>query len=100
LSFLPLGNATRRESGRPAVQDLVHKLIGSATGFDLVIIDGGAMASNAHVRPFADVVDGIVLVVRAGVTRKDAILATLDGLRINARKLRGTVLNAMTGDAA
>jgi succinoglycan biosynthesis transport protein ExoP len=94
LNFLPLGNATRLASRNPNPQELAQKLCEPAKQFDLVIIDSGAVLADEYVRPFAEVVDDVVFVVRSGGPKRDAILAAIDALRINARKVRGTVLTA------
>jgi polysaccharide biosynthesis transport protein len=92
LSFLALGNATRAESPNP--QEIAEKL--DAADFDLVVIDGGAMLADETTRPFAEVADDVVFVVRAGGPRREDITAGLDALRHNARKVRGTVLTGAT----
>jgi uncharacterized protein involved in exopolysaccharide biosynthesis/Mrp family chromosome partitioning ATPase len=92
LNFLPLGNATLPGSRNPNPQDFAQKLSEPANQFDLVIIDGGAVLEDEYVRPFAEFVDDIVFVVRSGGPKRDEVLTAIDGLRINARKVRGTVL--------
>lgn len=98
LNVLPLGNATRPESRNPNPQELAQKLAGA--NFDLVIVDSGAALANDYVRPFAELADDLVFVVRAGGPKKNDILAAFDALRLNARKLRGTVLTGADADAA
>ena len=100
LSFLPLGNATHPESRNPIPQRLAQILTDPAQDFDLVIIDTGAVLADDYVRPFADSVDDIVFVVRAGSPKRNEITAAFDALRINARKVRGTVLTGADADAA
>jgi uncharacterized protein involved in exopolysaccharide biosynthesis/Mrp family chromosome partitioning ATPase len=95
LNFLPVGNATL--SGNPTAQNISQKLGESANQFELVIIDSGAVLADEYVRPFAELTDDIVLVVRAGGPKRDAIVAAIDALRINARKLRGAVLTGCDG---
>jgi Mrp family chromosome partitioning ATPase len=92
LNFLPLGNATLSASRTPDVKDIAQKLSELASQVDLVIIDSGAMLTDEYVRPFAEFVDDIVFVVRSGGPKRNAVLASLGALRINARKLRGAVL--------
>lgn len=96
LNVLPRGNATRPESRTPDAQLLAQKLAGA--NFDLVIIDSGAVLANDDVRSFAEFADDLVLVVRAGGPKKDDVLAALETLRLNARKVRGTVLTAADAD--
>jgi Mrp family chromosome partitioning ATPase len=97
LNFLPLGNATVATSRSPAPKDITHKLGELANQFDLVIIDSGAVLTDDYARPFAELVDDIVFVVRSGGPKADDVLAAIDALRINARKLRGAVLTGVEG---
>jgi polysaccharide biosynthesis transport protein len=94
LSFLPLGNATRTESRNPNPLEIAEKLADAS--IDLVVIDGGTMLGDDYTRPFAEAVDDVVFVVRAGGPKRDDITAGLDALRQNARKVRGTVLTGAT----
>jgi uncharacterized protein involved in exopolysaccharide biosynthesis/Mrp family chromosome partitioning ATPase len=92
LNFLPLGNATLPGSWNPKPHDVAQKLSEAANQFDLVVIDSGAVLEDEYVQPFAEFVDDIVFVVRSGGPKRDEVLAAIDALRINARKVRGTVL--------
>jgi Mrp family chromosome partitioning ATPase len=92
LNFLPLGNATLRGSWNPNPQDIAQKLSEPTSQFDLVIIDSGAVLEDEYVQPFAEFVDDMVFVVRSGGPKRETILAAINALRINARKVRGTVL--------
>jgi len=67
--------------------------------FDLVIIDGGAVLSDRYVRAFAEITDDIVFIVRSGGPKRDEIHSAIDALRINARKIRGTVLTGASDTA-
>jgi uncharacterized protein involved in exopolysaccharide biosynthesis/Mrp family chromosome partitioning ATPase len=100
VSFLPVGKPTATQTRRPPAGDIVQKLVEPGRSFDLVVIDGGSIALHPYVQPLAEAADDIVLVVRAGRVPKDDILAALEALHINARKIRGTVLTAATGDPA
>ena len=97
LSFLPLGNATRAESRNASAQEIAAKLTGP--DIDLIVIDGGAILTDDAVRPFAELADDIVLVVRAGGARRDDIAAAIVALRQNGAKLRGTALAGAPADA-
>jgi Mrp family chromosome partitioning ATPase len=100
LSFLPLGEARRPESRHPRGEDIVLKLTEPGRMFDLVIVDSGAVSSDSYVAPFADAVDDILFVVRAGTTGKDEITRALASMRANARKIRGTILTGASEDLA
>lgn len=97
LSFLPLGNATRTESRNASPQEIAAKLTGP--DIDLIVIDGGAILTDDAVRPFAELADDIVLVVRAGGARRDDIVAAIEALRQNGAKLRGVALAGAPADA-
>jgi len=99
LNFLPLGNATGAASRSPDAHEIAQKLGEPVNQFDLVIIDVGAVLSDRYVRAFAEITDDIVLVVRSGGPKRDEIHSAIDVLRINARKIRGTVLTG-AGNAA
>jgi uncharacterized protein involved in exopolysaccharide biosynthesis/Mrp family chromosome partitioning ATPase len=94
INLVPAGNASRAETRRAGVNDILQRLIEPARSFDLVIIDAGALLAQTGVRPLADAVDDIVLVARAGITRQEDVSLALQALRVNARKIRGAVLNA------
>ena len=94
LNFLPLGNATTQTSRNPDPKDIAQKLGELANQFDLVIVDSGAVLADDCVRSFADFADDIVFTVRCGGPKRDTVLAAIAALRINARKVRGTVLTA------
>ena len=92
LYFLPLGDAVHSGSRNPDPQVIGQKLSEAAKQFDLTIIDGGAVLPDEYVRPFAEFVDDIVFIVRSGGAKRNAVEGAIHALRINARKMRGTVL--------
>lgn len=98
LNVLPLGNATRPDSRMPVAQDLAQRL--NDQTFDLTIFDSGATLDDDYTRPFGDMTDDILLVVRAGGPKKDDIQAALGALRLNARKVRGAVLTCADASEA
>ena len=97
LAFLPLGNATRPESY--AGNRAGYRRQADGPDVDLVIIDSGALLADDATRPFVELADDIVLVVRAGGSKRDDIAAGIEALRQNGAKLRGTVLAGATVDA-
>ena len=100
INFLPAGNPAGPQTRRPSSGDIVQKLVEPGRSFDLVVIDGGSVARHPLVQPLAEAVDDIVIVARAGRTRKEDLLTALDALHINARKIRGTVLTGAAGEPA
>jgi Mrp family chromosome partitioning ATPase len=59
--------------------------------YDLVIIDGPALLVRSDALVLADLADGVLFVVRAGITPLSQVNQALD--QIEERKLRGVVLN-------
>jgi capsular exopolysaccharide synthesis family protein len=68
------------------------------TRFDRILIDMPPVAPLADVHILAPLVDGVLMIVRAGVTPKPAIEQALSGL--DASKVLGLVLNETGGAAA
>ena len=64
--------------------------------FDFVLIDCPALDSNAQALRWAAEVDGLVLVVEAGVTRVEQIETAQRLLQSAAGRLAGTILNRRT----
>jgi capsular exopolysaccharide synthesis family protein len=91
ITLLPAGKTPTRPAellGSTAMRRIIETL---RTQFDRVIIDAPAVGPLADVGILAPLVDGVVLVVQAGVTTKPAIqeaVATIGG-----DKFLGVVLN-------
>jgi len=100
IHLIPAGNMSRPETRRPASAEIMQRLIEPARSFDLIVIDGGSLLTESHVRTFTDAVDDIFFVARAGVTLEEDVRTAFEGLRFNARKIRGAVPNAAAMDAA
>lgn len=100
LNFVPLGEATRLGIRRPKPETIIRRLLEPARRYDLVIVDCGSTLNDGYVRPFAETLDDIVLLVRAGSTRKDEIRLAMEMLRLNSSKVRGTVLTGVAIEQA
>lgn len=96
LYLLPAGNTPPDPAqllSTRAMADLIDKLGGM---FDLVLVD------SPPVRPVSDplivskLVDGVVVVARSGVTKREEIHESVDALRRVGAPLLGTVLNGHT----
>jgi capsular exopolysaccharide synthesis family protein len=90
LTVLP-GDETTTHSellGSPAMRRVMQAL---RARFDRVVIDGPAARPVADVALLTPLVDGLMLVVRAGVTTKPSIHEAIAS--INSDKLLGVVLN-------
>lgn len=98
LNFVPLGEPTRLGIRRPKPETISRRLLEPARRYDLVVVDCGSALNDGYVRPFAETLDDIVVLVRAGSTRKDEVRLALDMLRANAPKVRGTVLTGAASE--
>lgn len=106
LVRLPEQHLTVLPAGTPAAQPA--ELLGSAsmrrlldtlrTRFDRIVIDMPPVAPLADVHVLSPVADGLLMVVRAGITPKPAIERALSGLDMT--KVLGLVLNAAGEGAA
>ena len=64
--------------------------------FDMVVIDTPPMLDLPDARALGRMSDGVVLVVRAGATTRDAALSVKQRLQEDGIPLLGTVLNNWT----
>jgi capsular exopolysaccharide synthesis family protein len=90
ITVLPGGEVTTQPEllGSIAMRRIMQSL---RAQFDRIVIDAPAAVPVADVALLTPFVDGLVLVVRAGVTPKPAIHEAISG--INSDKLLGVVLN-------
>lgn len=72
---------------------LTERFFPAARRFDSVIIDGSALGTDQMTQAFAEVVDDIVLVVRAGAAGRDDLANVERILGPNAARIRGFVIN-------
>lgn len=99
LVHLPDQHLTVLPAGTPTVQPAellgsasMRRLLDSLRGrFDRIVIDMPPIAPLADVHVLSPVADGVLMVVRAGITPKPAIERALSGLDRN--KVLGLVLN-------
>ncbi len=91
ITLLPVGGSQAHPAellGSGAMRRLVETL---RSQFDRVIIDAPSAAPLADVGILAPIVDGVLLVVRSGVTTKPALHAAVGA--VGSAKLLGMVLN-------
>jgi capsular exopolysaccharide synthesis family protein len=91
LSVLPAGMPPSRPAellGSAAMRRVLDTL---RTRFDRILIDMPPVAPLADLQILAPMADGLLMIVRAGVTPKPAIERALSGLDVN--KVLGLVLN-------
>lgn len=92
LEALPL--APKSVAGeRPSRAQLAMLKDAVARNFDYVIFDGGPLLDDFASRSIGEIVDQIVMVVRAGGTRREAVTEAIEILRMPRTKLVGAVLN-------
>ena len=93
LSLVPSGPNPR------SIANLLHsaraaEFFGEMRGqFHMVLIDSPPMLNMADARVLAKLADGVVLVVRAAETTRDAAAAAADRLRDDGSRVLGAVLN-------
>jgi len=91
LCLLPAGAVPRYPAELLGTATMRHTLDVLRSRFDRVIIDTPAAVPLADVGVLTPLVDCVVLIVRAGITSKPAILEAVS--TIDAGKLLGVVLN-------
>ncbi|PYR80686.1 MAG: hypothetical protein DMF86_00015 [Acidobacteria bacterium] len=98
LTILPSGPVPTRPAellGSSAMRRLLDTV---RTQFDRVLLDMPPVAPLADVSIVASMIDGVLMIVRAGATTKPAIERALSGL--DASKVLGIVLNEAGSDGA
>lgn len=93
LRVLPNGNQAQNIAKAlysSRLRELVQKLRGE---FDTILIDAPPMLPVADARVMSAMADGVVLVLRSGVTDKESAAEALDQLRTDRTLVLGTVLN-------
>jgi capsular exopolysaccharide synthesis family protein len=95
LSILPSGELPPNPAeivGSQQMQKVLHKLAEQA---DIVLIDSPPVLPMADATALAQAVDGVLLVLHAGKTRRRAAQHALESLRQVGANLVGIVLNAV-----
>jgi Mrp family chromosome partitioning ATPase len=92
LDILPAGPPSRRAS------DLVGRGLGemleeAAEEYDLIILDAPPLLGFAEPLQMATIVDGVVVVTRAGQTNRKAVASVIGTLRRLRANVVGVVLN-------
>jgi capsular exopolysaccharide synthesis family protein len=92
LHILPAGPPSRRASdliGR-GLQEVLEE---AADDYDLIVLDGPPLPGFAEPLQMAAIVDGVVVVTRAGQTSRKAVAGVLASLRRLRANIVGVVLN-------
>ena len=96
LMVLPNGSQTQNISPilySPRLRELVQRM---RQEFDMVLIDAPPILNLADARVISEMADGVVLVIRVGVTNKSSVEEALEQLRSDRTVVLGTVLNDWT----
>jgi capsular exopolysaccharide synthesis family protein len=91
LTILPAGTPPHQPAELLGSASMRRVLDGLRTRFDRILIDMPPVAPLADVHVLAPLADGVLMIVRAGVTPKPAIERALSG--IDVAKVLGLVLN-------
>jgi hypothetical protein len=83
-------------TGAPVTSTLDQRLLSLREQFDYVLIDSAAIQPHGETAALAQVADGVVLVVKAGQTRREVVQRALDALRAGNAQVAGIVLNQRT----
>ena len=93
LSVMPAGTGVAGPSQLLYSKHLATLIEELKEAFDMVVIDTPPMMQIPDARMFGRMVDGVVLVVRAGMTTRDAAVAARMRLLEDGVHLIGTVMN-------
>jgi capsular exopolysaccharide synthesis family protein len=100
LSIIPAGSPTPHSAELLESPDMVRLLEQAKAHYDLIVIDTPPLTGITDAAAIAAVVDGVFLVVRGGVTDREAVELTLKRLaRVNGQVL-GVVFNDVRGPEA
>lgn len=83
--------------GSARMQEVLERLRGR---FDIVLLDSPPALVVTDASVLSTLVDGIVVVARAGKTRRGALRATIEELAQSARPIAGVILNRVSGREA
>ncbi|NEU10830.1 polysaccharide biosynthesis tyrosine autokinase [Methylobacterium sp. BTF04] len=89
---LALGDATRLSRDALDRTNIENFLTEARSAFDLVLIEGGALALNLRMTALALAADRLLVVARNGATRQRDVLDLLDVSEMMGRRISGSVL--------
>jgi capsular exopolysaccharide synthesis family protein len=99
LSILPAGAPSRRATDLIG-KGLVHLLDEAIQSYDLVIVDAPPTLGFAEPLEIATIVDGVIVVARAGETERKAVSSVLASLQRLRANIVGVVLNQIQKNMA
>ena len=92
LHILPAGPPSRRAADLMA-RGLEEVLEQACAEYDLVVLDGPPLLGFAEPLQMSTIVDGVIIVTRAGETSRNAVASVLSSLRRVRANVLGIVLN-------
>lgn len=99
LALLPIALADLRTLKNHQRRKLLTGLAALSKGYDLIIIDAGALLDDESGTSLVPAADRLVLVARSGATTSDDIKATVGLLDAAREKIAGVVLTMTDKDA-
>jgi uncharacterized protein involved in exopolysaccharide biosynthesis/Mrp family chromosome partitioning ATPase len=101
LSFLPIVAADDKHQAInwSDYQFLVKQLSGIVEGYELVVVDGGAILNSGLAHLLVDVVDSVALVVRTDGTSRRVVQEAMEALNVPPRKMRGAIVSTVDPEA-
>jgi len=96
LSLMPCGNVVSDPVALLASERLRSRLIELRTEFDFVLVDAPPMALYGDATMLGKLVDGVILVLGANSTRREAARKAKESLEAANVRLLGAVLNRRT----
>lgn len=93
LSVLPNGRRVENIAKilySPRFRELMERL---RREFDMILIDAPPILQVADARVMSEMADGVVLVIRAGVTERSSVVEAIEQLRNDRVPVLGTVFN-------
>ncbi len=92
INLLPLGDLLRAGPPMPIVA-FREILEAAGAGYDWMIVDGSPLLESPEAAPMAAQLDGVVLVVRSGRSRRPVLHRAIDLLKRSGANPLGSVLN-------
>jgi capsular exopolysaccharide synthesis family protein len=86
----PIGGNISKVLYSPFLKNAIEQV---SAGFDIVLIDTPPLLHLADARLIAPFADGVILVIRAGVTDRESALEACECIQEDGLNLMGTVLN-------
>lgn len=100
LSVLPAGPVPPNPSELLSSQRMQSLINGVREAYDIVVLDVPPMLQVTDTQVLSTHLDGVVLVVRQGVTQKAAIRRAVEMLKISKANILGYVMNDVYDDDA